>query len=159
MLELMHTQHFPQVYSLRKLPENSYIVIEKLDFNLEDLFLRCKRQFSLQTVALIIDDGTNFAYDAWSWLLAPRSEALKFHGQDGQPLHKADRFRTRRHAYSKESQHVDWQCPLLFALGTLRKFLQKRWPRITDDFALLPHDRRSSLAVRKQRVDWDGNRA
>ena len=64
MLELMHTQHFPQVYSLRKLPENSYIVIEKLDFNLEDLFLRCKRQFSLQTVALIIDDGTNFACDA-----------------------------------------------------------------------------------------------
>jgi serine/threonine protein kinase len=55
MLELMRTPHFPQIHTLQKLPENSYIIMEKLDFNLEDLFLRCKRQFSLQTVALIID--------------------------------------------------------------------------------------------------------
>lgn len=39
MAELGHLRHFPKVYSFKKLKENSYIVMEKLDRNLEEIFL------------------------------------------------------------------------------------------------------------------------
>lgn len=54
MLDLMGTGHFPEIYSLQKLKENSYIIMEKLDYNLEQLFQQKKKKFSLATVALIM---------------------------------------------------------------------------------------------------------
>lgn len=55
MLDLIGTGYFPEVYSLQKLKENSYIIMEKLDSNLEELFTLKKKKFSLSTIALIID--------------------------------------------------------------------------------------------------------
>lgn len=55
MLDLMGTGHFPEIYSLQKLKENSYIIMEKLDHNLEELFLQQKKKFSLATVALVTE--------------------------------------------------------------------------------------------------------
>ena len=49
----MTYQHFPEVYTYRRLTENSYIVMEKLDKNLEELFIEKKKKWSIQTVALI----------------------------------------------------------------------------------------------------------
>ena len=35
MLDLMGTGSFPEAYALQKLKENSYIIMEKLDYNME----------------------------------------------------------------------------------------------------------------------------
>lgn len=54
MLELMGHNYFPGVFALQKLKENSYIIMEKLDSNLEQLFLARSRKFALPTIALIV---------------------------------------------------------------------------------------------------------
>ncbi len=54
MLELMGSNYFPGAYALRKLKENSFLIMEKLDSNLEQLFLARNRKFTLSTIALIV---------------------------------------------------------------------------------------------------------
>jgi hypothetical protein len=39
LAELAPLPHFPRVYAFKKLKENSFIVMERLDRNLEEVFL------------------------------------------------------------------------------------------------------------------------
>ena len=39
LAELGSLPHFPRVYAFKKLKENSFMVMEKLDRNLEEIFL------------------------------------------------------------------------------------------------------------------------
>lgn len=53
LAELDPLPHFPRVYAYKKLKENSFVVMERLDSNLEEVFLERGRKFSLGTVAMV----------------------------------------------------------------------------------------------------------
>jgi hypothetical protein len=49
----MDTKRFPKVYTYRVLEQNSYMIMEKLDENLDSIFKANGRKFELKTIALI----------------------------------------------------------------------------------------------------------
>ena len=53
LADLMDTKHFPEVYSFKVLEQHSYMIMEKLDENLDNLFRMNDKKFSLKTIALI----------------------------------------------------------------------------------------------------------
>ena len=53
LVSLMDTKRFPEVYTFKILEKNSYMIMEKLDNNLDDIFKHQKKVFSLKTIALL----------------------------------------------------------------------------------------------------------
>lgn len=56
LVNLLDTKRFPLVYTFKILEKNSYMIMEKLDQNLDDIFLKHHRKFSLKTIALIFHE-------------------------------------------------------------------------------------------------------
>ena len=53
LADLMDTKQFPEVYSFKVLQQHSYMIMEKLDQNLDFLFKNHDRHFSLKTISMI----------------------------------------------------------------------------------------------------------
>lgn len=56
LADLMGYQQFPEVYSFKILEQHSYMIMEKLDSNLDYLFKKNNKNLSLKTIALISND-------------------------------------------------------------------------------------------------------
>ena len=53
LYEFSDYPEFPKVYFLQKLKENSYLIMEMFDKNLEQIFIISHKKFTIQTVALL----------------------------------------------------------------------------------------------------------
>ena len=56
LADLMGYKQFPEVYSFKILEQHSYMIMEKLDANLDFLFKKNNKKLSLKTIALISND-------------------------------------------------------------------------------------------------------
>ena len=56
LVDLMDTKRFPEVYTFKILEQNSYMIMEKLNQNLDDIFRSFQKKFSLKTLALITNE-------------------------------------------------------------------------------------------------------
>jgi len=53
MFSLIQYDYFPRVYEVQKFKEHSYLIMEKFDHTLHDLFTARNKKISLPTIALI----------------------------------------------------------------------------------------------------------